>query len=65
MDRAFHLPEKPLERFERDERETLQPPVRRPYLYLSAKPQPAGKPKVPVSVEVEQRPLSVYAEAIR
>lgn len=57
--------EQPLQRFERDELETLQPLAQRPYLYLSTKPQQPAKPKVPISVEVEQRPLSVYAEAIR
>ncbi len=57
--------EAPQQRFDRDELEALQPLAPRPYLYLSAKPQPPTKAKLPISVDVERRPLSVYAEAAR
>ena len=59
--------EQPAERFARDEAAALLPLARRPYLYLSASAPraPATKPKLSVSVAVEQRSLSVYAEAVR
>ena len=59
--------ERPVERFERDEREALHPLAHRPYQRLGAKPQ-VGTTLRRLShapVEVERRPLSVYAEAVR
>lgn len=57
--------ESPQRRFERDEQETLQPLARRPYLYLGARSQPVTRMRLPVTIEVERRPLSVYAEAVQ
>ena len=58
--------ERPVDRFERDERALLQPlaigPYRRLGLRQAAEPRPR---RLPASVEVEQRPLSVYAEALQ
>jgi transposase len=57
--------ESPRERFERDERETLKPLALTPYPRLgTAAPSPSST-RVPYPVEVQQRPLSVYAEAVR
>jgi transposase len=57
--------EAPQLRFERDERFTLKSLAPTPYprLYCVA-PTPASK-KTPYSIEVQRRPLSVYAEAVR
>ncbi len=57
--------ERPVERFERDERQALLPLARYPYRHLGARrpPQPARRP-LPVTVDVERRSLSVYAEAV-
>lgn len=57
--------EPPQQRFERDEQATLQPLAKQPYQSLGVTPQQATKPRVSVIVEVERRPLSVYAEAVR
>ena len=58
--------ERPVERFERDERSALLPlavaPYRRLGLREAAEPRP---PRLPATVEVERRPLSVYAEALQ
>ena len=58
--------ERPVDRFERDERAVLRPLANSPYrrLGLRQAPEPAGR-QVPVTVEVERRPLSVYAEALQ
>ena len=58
--------ERPIDRFERDERAVLRPLANSPYrrLGLRQAPEPARR-QVPVTVEVERRPLSVYAEALQ
>ncbi len=57
--------ERPVDRFERDERQALLPLASAPYRRLGTRraPQPARRP-MPVTVDVERRPLSVYAEAV-
>jgi transposase len=55
--------ERPQQRFERDERPALQPLARQPYLSLGTQLTHTVRPRMPVTVEVERRPLSVYAEA--
>ena len=55
--------ERPDERFERDERAVLGRLAPRPYRRLGAEPSPA--PRLLTPVRVQQRPLRVYAEAIR
>ena len=58
--------ERPVDRFERDEREALGPLARRPYQRFGV--QPATEPtrrRVPDTVKVERRSLRVYAEAGR
>jgi len=57
--------EAPQLRFERDERFTLQSLASTPYprLYCVV-PSPASK-KTPYPIDVQRRPLSVYAEAVR
>ena len=61
--------ERPVDRFERDERAALGPLAARPYVRLGAAatarngPRPGGSVAAPV--EVERRPLSVYAAAVR
>ena len=53
-----------MDRFERDEQQVLLPLASCPYRRLGARlPQPARRP-LPVAVDVERRPLSVYAEAV-
>ena len=58
--------EQPVDRFESDERDALLPlavmPYRRFGLRQAAEPRP---PRIPATVEVERRPLSVYAEALQ
>ena len=57
--------ERPVDRFERDEREALGPMASRPYQRPGV--QPAAEPtrrRVPQTVEVERRSLQVYAEAV-
>ena len=59
--------ERPLDRFERDERRALQPLAERPYRRIGAPPS-AGttlRRLSHASVAVERRPLRVYAEAVR
>ena len=57
--------ERPVDRFERDEQQALQPLASAPYRRFGARraPQPARRP-MPVTVDVERRSLSVYAEAV-
>ncbi len=56
--------ERPVDRFERDEQQALLPLASCPYRRLGARlPQPTRRP-LPVTVDVERRPLSVYAEAV-
>ena len=58
--------ERPVERFERDEREALRPLANRPYrclgVPLAAKP---GSGRAPGTVQVERRSLRVYEEVVR
>ena len=56
--------ERPVDRFERDEREALRPLADRPYRRLGIRPaaEPAQR-RVPETVAVERRSLRVYAEA--
>ena len=56
--------ERPVDRFERDERAVLAPLANHPYrrLGLAQAPEPR---RVPATVEVERRPLTVYAEALQ
>jgi hypothetical protein len=58
--------ERPVDRFERDEREALGPLASRPYRRLGVHRavEPARR-RVPETVEVERRSLRVYAEAVR
>ena len=57
--------ESPRERFERDERETLKPLALTPYPRLGTAAPSASCKRVPYPLEVQHRPLSVYAEAVR
>ena len=59
--------ERPVDRFERDERGALHALAERPYQRLGAKPQVATTLRrlSHAPVEVERRTLSVYAEAVR
>ena len=58
--------ERPVDRFERDERSALLPLANCPYrrLGLSQAPEPTPR-RLPATVEVERRPLTVYAEALQ
>ena len=58
--------ERPVDRFERDERAALHPLAIGPYRRLGLRQalEPARR-RFPTSVEVERRPLSVYAEALQ
>ena len=57
--------ERPLERFERDEREALRPLAQRPYprLGVAVRSKPSLR-RVPQAVQVERRSLRVYAEVV-
>jgi len=58
--------ERPVDRFERDERAALRPLAERPYRRLgAAQATPPAQRRPRVAVEVEKRPLRVYAEATR
>ena len=58
--------ERPVDRFERDERAALRPLAISPYRRLGLRQAPEPTPRrLPASVEVERRPLSVYAEALQ
>lgn len=59
------LGEAPQVRFERDEREHLRGLALRPYPQLAAAPATVAATRVPQHIEVQRRPLSVYAEAVR
>ena len=56
--------ERPVDRFERDERAMLRPLARRPYQRLGVHrgAEPAHR-RVPDTIAVERRSLRVYAEA--
>ncbi|MYH38094.1 MAG: IS21 family transposase [Rhodospirillaceae bacterium] len=57
---------RPADRFERDERAALLPLADCPYRRLGVHQAPEPKPRrLPATVEVERRPLSVYAEALQ
>ena len=58
--------ERPADRFERDERKALRPLARRPYRRLGVPraSEPARR-LVPKTIDVERRPLQVYAEVMR
>ena len=55
--------ERPVDRFERDERAALGPSAGRPYRRLGTGQAPAPRP--PIVVEVEKRELRIYDEAVR
>ena len=56
--------ERPVDRFERDEREALGPLARRPYQRVGVQPATEStRRRVPNTVKVERRSLRVYAEA--
>ncbi len=58
--------ERPIDRFERDERAVLRPLAIGPYRRLGVYQAPDLAPRrLPATVEVERRPLSVYAEALQ
>ena len=59
--------ERPIDRFERDERAVLRPLAIGPYRRrgLRQAPEPAPQRLLSATVEVERRPLSVYAEALQ
>ena len=57
--------ERPVDRFERDEKQALLPLADGPYRRLGARPLPAARHRLPATVEVERRSLSVYAEAVQ
>jgi transposase len=57
--------EAPRQRFDRDEQFTLKPLALTPYPRLHGVTLDASAPKLAYQVEVQRRPLSVYAEAVR
>ena len=57
--------ERPLDRFERDERGVLGPLAGRPYRRLGATQASAPAPRRRPTVEVQRRSLNDYAEAVR
>ena len=57
--------ERPVDRFERDERAALGPSAGRPYRRLGAGQASAPAPRPPIAVEVEKRELRIYGEAVR
>ena len=58
--------ERPADRFERDERSALRPLANCPYRRLGLSQAPEPRPRrLPATVEVERRPLTVYAEALQ
>lgn len=59
------LGEAPRVRFERDEREQLRAMTNRPYSPLAVLVPRAPQNPSPATVEVERRPLKVYAQAVR
>ncbi len=59
--------ERPLDRFERDERQTLRPLALQPYRRLGSQPvaAEAPHPALAPTVQVQRRPLREYSEAVR
>ena len=58
--------ERPVDRFERDERAALAPLANHPYRRLGlVQAQEPTPRRLPATVEVERRPLTVYAEALQ
>ena len=59
--------ERPLDRFERDERQALRPLALQPYRPLGSRPSAAKAPRPAVAptVRVQRRPLREYSEAVR
>ena len=57
--------ERPVDRFERAERDALGPLAGRPYRRLGATQAAAPAPRPRPAVEVQQRALADYAEAVR
>ena len=57
--------ERPLDRFERDERHVLRPLAGQPHRRLGARRRSVPARPVPRTVEVERRSLQVYARAAR
>ena len=58
--------ERPVDRFERDERAALLPLANYPYRRLGVHQAPEAElRRVPATVEVERRPLSIYSEALQ
>lgn len=57
--------ERPRERFERDERSALKAAASTPYRRLGLNAARPPSTRLPPAVEVQRRPLSVYAEAVR
>ena len=57
--------ERPVDRFERDERSVLRPLAAHPYRRLGARGRGVAARPVPRTVEVERRSLRVYARAAR
>ena len=58
--------ERPVDRFERDESAVLRPLANSPYRRLGLRQTPDPAPRrLPAAVDVERRPLSVYAEALQ
>ena len=57
--------ERPLDRFERDEREVLQPLARQPYRRVGAAVSSGAAPQPLPRIDVERRSLGTYAELVR
>ena len=57
--------ERPVDRFERDERGAPGPLAGRPYRRLGMSPPPAPTPRSPPAVQVEKRSLRDYAAVAR
>ena len=57
--------ERPLDRFERDERSALKPLASQPYSRFGAPPSAPSERRPLAAVDVQRRPLSAYAEAVR
>ncbi|MCY4477039.1 MAG: IS21 family transposase [Gammaproteobacteria bacterium] len=57
--------ERPVDRFERDERAALRPLAPQPYRRLGVRQSAPPTQRVPVRVPVERRSLTVYAQAVR
>ena len=59
--------ERPLDRFERDERQALRPLALQPYRRLGSRPPAAkaSRPALAPTARVQRRPLREYSEAVR